>query len=224
MRPTVGERVAEARRRLAAAPFRPPGREALLLMGRVLGLSEAQVLARDERPLAAAEEERFAALLDAGWPASRWPTCSASVSSTAAPSRSTAACHPPPRDRAPDRDRPRPPPARRARLLDVGTGSGCIAVTLALELPAARVVAGDLSPGALVVAAANARRHRVAARVRPVAADLLAPFDLARFDLVVSNPPYVDPGEAPALSPEVVAFEPAARCSRPAAAKACSAI
>lgn len=94
------------------------------------------------------------------------------------------------------------------RLLDVGTGSGCLAVTLALERPAARVVATDRSLAALAVAAANARRHGVAGRVACAAADLLAGLDPTAFDLVVSNPPYVDPGEAPALSPEVCNFEP----------------
>ncbi len=98
------------------------------------------------------------------------------------------------------------PPA--PRVLDVGTGSGCLAVTLALELPGARVVAIDLSPGALAVAAANARRHGAGDRVRAVAGDLTAPFELAAFDLVVSNPPYVEAAEAPLLSPEVCNFEP----------------
>lgn len=99
------------------------------------------------------------------------------------------------------------PPA--PRILDVGTGSGCLAVTLALELPAARVVATDLSPGALAVAADNARRHGVARRLRLAAADLAAPLRLGAFDLVVSNPPYVALEEAPRLSPEVREHEPA---------------
>jgi release factor glutamine methyltransferase len=209
MRPTVGERVAEARRRLAAAPFRPPGREALLLMGRVLGLSETQVLARDERPLAAAEEERFAALLErrlAGEPVAYLLGEREFYGRPFAVDRRVLIPRPE-TEHLIETALALPLPAA-PRILDVGTGSGCIAVTLALELPAARVVAGDLSPGALAVTAANARRYRVAARVRPVAADLLAPFDLGRFDLVVSNPPYVDPDRAPTLSPEVVAFEP----------------
>src|SRR5262249_43661580 len=94
------------------------------------------------------------------------------------------------------------------RILDVGTGSGCLAATLALELRGARAVACDLSPGALAVAAGNARRHGVAGRVAAVGSDLGAGLDLARFDLVVSNPPYVDPAELPGLSPEVRGFEP----------------
>ena len=95
-----------------------------------------------------------------------------------------------------------------ACVLDVGTGSGCIAVTLALERPGSRIVATDLSPGALAVAAANCRRHGVADRVRLVRADLLSALRPGAFDVVVSNPPYIDVGEWPSLMPEVRDHEP----------------
>lgn len=100
---------------------------------------------------------------------------------------------------------PLPP---RPLLLDVGTGSGCLAVTLALEIPGARAVAADLSPGALAVASENARRLGASGRVFPVAVDLTRGLDLSRFDLVVSNPPYVDRADEAAMSPEVCMFEP----------------
>jgi len=93
-------------------------------------------------------------------------------------------------------------------ILDVGTGSGILAVTLALEIPGARLVATDLSPGALAVASGNARRHGVRERVHLAALDLTAGLDLTRFDLVVSNPPYVDRSEAAEMSPEVCDYEP----------------
>ncbi len=95
-----------------------------------------------------------------------------------------------------------------AWVLDVGTGSGCIAVTLALERPDSRIVATDLSPGALAVAAANCREHGVGDRVRLVRADLLAALRPGVFDVVVSNPPYVDVGEWPSLMPEIRDHEP----------------
>jgi release factor glutamine methyltransferase len=91
-------------------------------------------------------------------------------------------------------------------ILDVGTGSGCLAVTLALEISGARGVATDLSAGALAVAADNARR--LGATVSFLATDLTRGLDLARFDLAVSNPPYIDPQEAGTLSPEICKFEP----------------
>jgi release factor glutamine methyltransferase len=104
--------------------------------------------------------------------------------------------------------------ARRAapdaeRLADLGTGSGVLAVSLALERPRARVLALDRSPSALALAAANARRHGVADRVRPVASDWLSALGgAARFDLVVANPPYVPLTDQPHLSRTVSEHEP----------------
>jgi release factor glutamine methyltransferase len=94
----------------------------------------------------------------------------------------------------------------RPKILDVGTGSGAIAVTLALELPKARVSASDMSPGAIEAARANARR--LAATVEFRRGHLVAPFSGERFDLIVSNPPYVPSGEMAALAPEVREHEP----------------
>lgn len=94
------------------------------------------------------------------------------------------------------------------RVLDLGTGSGCIAITVALERPEASVVATDLSLGALAVAAANCRRHGVDGRVRLVSVDLLSALRLQAFDVVVSNPPYIDTGEWDSLMPEVRDHEP----------------
>lgn len=96
-----------------------------------------------------------------------------------------------------------------ARLVDLGTGSGILAVSLALERPRARVVALDSSPAALALAAANARRHGVADRVRFLASDWLgAVSGAARFDLAVANPPYVPLTDQPHLSKTVSEYEP----------------
>ena len=100
-------------------------------------------------------------------------------------------------------------PAARPVALDVGTGSGAIAVTLAAEVSAARVVATDISPGALRKARENAARHGVADRVLPVCTDLLSALKCGvRFAVVVSNPPYVAEGEWPLLPSEVRRHEP----------------
>jgi len=96
-------------------------------------------------------------------------------------------------------------------ICDVGTGSGCIAISLAHELPGARVVAVDISPDALAVAKRNAERHAVADRLDFVVSDCLA--ELAgptapSFDLIVSNPPYVSDRDLAGLQREVREFEP----------------
>jgi ribosomal protein L3 glutamine methyltransferase len=80
-------------------------------------------------------------------------------------------------------------PVRHA--LDLCTGSGCLAVLLAKAFPRARVDGSDLSPDALAVAKRNAARHRVRSRVRLVKSDLMTDLGKGRYDLIVSNPPYV---------------------------------
>ncbi len=89
-------------------------------------------------------------------------------------------------------------------LVDACTGSGCVAVTLAHELPAARVLATELSADAAAIATKNAARNRVGDRVEVRLGDLLAPVAAELpVDLVVSNPPYVAAGDLAGLSAEV---------------------
>ena len=92
-------------------------------------------------------------------------------------------------------------------IADVGTGSGCLAITLAHELPAARVTATDLSPGALAVARDNAVRLGVYDRVTFVQTSLLADAH-GPFDLIVANPPYVPLSNSTTLSADVRDYEP----------------
>jgi release factor glutamine methyltransferase len=94
------------------------------------------------------------------------------------------------------------------RVLDAGTGSGIIAVTYLLERPAASAVALDISIDALALARQNAERHGVLARLRLVASDWLSALGSARFDLVLSNPPYLAVGESPHLPPTVRDHDP----------------
>ena len=95
-----------------------------------------------------------------------------------------------------------------ARVLDVGTGCGAIAITLALEAPGSKVCAVDVSAEAVEVARDNAGRLGAGVDLR--AGDLFEPFHGERFDLVVSNPPYVRTEAIAALEPEVRDFDPRA--------------
>ncbi|MEM7311327.1 MAG: peptide chain release factor N(5)-glutamine methyltransferase [Planctomycetota bacterium] len=114
-----------------------------------------------------------------------------------------------------DRARERAGERQGLRVLDVGTGSGCIAISLALELDEAEVLAVDISPAALAVARSNA--ERLGAAVELLEGDGLGPA-AARgpFDLIASNPPYVDPKDAPTLAAEVREHEPATALFAPA--------
>ena len=94
------------------------------------------------------------------------------------------------------------------RILELGTGSGAIALSLASELPKARITATDLSPAALAVARGNGEVLGLGDRVRWLEGDLFAPVAGERFDVVVSNPPYVAEADRDGLEPEL-AHEPA---------------
>lgn len=206
---TVGDLLTEGRSTLARPGLDHPGREAALLLGRQLGLSEAQVLARADETVAPDEIRRYRELVTRrrdGEPMAYL------LGEREFFGRSFTVD-----------DRvliPRPetehlvelalelPLGDGARVIDVGTGSGCLAVTLALERPTWRLLATDVSVAALDVARGNARRHQVVERVHFLAADLTAAVDLTAFDLVVGNPPYVEEEVVPHLSRDVRDFEP----------------
>jgi len=98
-----------------------------------------------------------------------------------------------------------------ARVLDIGTGSGAIAIAIAVNAPLASVTAVDISADAIAVASRNAQRHRVEDRVtfrRGDCFDVLDGPALGSFDVIVSNPPYLDDAEIAALEADVRGFEP----------------
>ncbi|KZC43903.1 UNVERIFIED_ORG: protein-(glutamine-N5) methyltransferase, release factor-specific, partial [Rhodanobacter sp. FW104-R5] len=100
------------------------------------------------------------------------------------------------------------PPDAACRVADLGTGSGAIALAIASERPHAHVVATDASAEALAVAQRNAQRHAIG-NVAFVHGDWLAPLAGQRFDLIVSNPPYIEAAD-PHLAQGDLRFEPAA--------------
>jgi release factor glutamine methyltransferase len=95
------------------------------------------------------------------------------------------------------------------RILEIGTGSGAISVSLAKEFPSASYVATDLSEKALRIAKENALQNGVHGQILFLQGDLFHPLDSDwRFELILTNPPYIPQGHFPSLEPEVRDFEP----------------
>jgi release factor glutamine methyltransferase len=100
-----------------------------------------------------------------------------------------------------------PDPEARKTVLEIGTGSGAVAVAIARERPRAHLVATDISQAALEIARENADVHGVADRIRWASGNLFEPVAGERFDVIVSNPPYVAENLRDELPPEL-AHEP----------------
>lgn len=214
---TVGEALARARAQLAAAGVADAEREAAWLLAHVLGCRAGALVARRSEPLAPEASEEYAALVARR--AAREPLqyilgteefMGLTFRVTPAvliPRLDTAALV----EQAVARLTGGAAEARGVlRVADIGTGSGAIAVAVAHLLPHAQVVAVDLSPEALAVAAENARLNGVADRVRFRQGDLLAPLaeEGGRFAAILSNPPYIREDEIAGLMPEVRDWEP----------------
>jgi len=209
---TLHEHIARARSRLREVGIAPPEADldARLLAGLALGWDQAHVVtaAREEPPRGF--ELEYAALV--GRRAAREPVAYivGHQEFWGLPIRvSPAVLIPRPEtellveaslERHHDRSSP-------VLIADLCTGSGCVAVALARELPSASILATDVSIAALDVARGNARLHAVSDRVSFVATDLLQALT-SRFDLIVSNPPYVPERDRPRLPPEVRDHEP----------------
>jgi ribosomal protein L3 glutamine methyltransferase len=96
-------------------------------------------------------------------------------------------------------------PERIASVLDLCTGGGSLAILAARVFPKARIVAADISPGALEVAERNLKEHGLHDRIALREGDLFAPLEGARFDLILANPPYVDEATIGGFPPEFAA-------------------
>lgn len=96
------------------------------------------------------------------------------------------------------------------RVLDLCTGSGCIGLAIAKNVSNARVTLADISPAALAVAKENVTRQKLSGRVASTTADALKtpPAFLGKFDIIISNPPYITTAEMAELPKSVDAFEP----------------
>lgn len=207
---TVGACLKSGARRLGEVDIPDARREARHLLGQVLGLSADAVFAYPERPVSAEQRQRFAQLIvrrSLYEPLSRivgrrefWSLSFAISAATLDPRPDSETIIEAALEARPDR-------ARAYSVLDLGTGSGCLIGALLSEYPNARGTAVDLSGEALQTAAANFRDLGLAERtscIETVWDDGLE----GRFDIIVSNPPYIVDGEIAALDPEVLIYDP----------------
>lgn len=196
--------LAQAEEQLQKAGTQQPRAEAEFLLSAVLGLTRTRMLAFADEPVTQPEQEKFWSFIEQkknGVPVAyitgETDFCSLTLHSD---SRALA---------------PRPETEELAQycanlfergadpdILDLCTGSGCIALALAARFPRGRVVAADISPDALHLAAENARLTKLQEHVQFLQSDLFENVS-GTFDLIVSNPPYIPTGDLAALSPEV---------------------
>lgn len=187
-----------------------PKRSAELLLGKVLGLSRLQLYLAHDRPLDPNERSAMRALLvrrGDGEPVAHllgsWSFRGLELSV------SKAVLIPRPEtEELVDLVLARAP--QGGAVVDLGTGSGAIAIAVAVARPDLQVLAVDQSQEALAIAAANVARHGVGARVALLHGSWWEPVPAAAtFDVVVSNPPYIDPQATDGLADDVRQFEPA---------------
>ena len=184
--------------------------DARLLLAAALGASRLEVAVAPERALSVEEERRFRSFVErreAGEPASRilgrrefWSLDFELSPAVLDPRPDTETVVEAALDAAGERGRP-------LELLDLGAGSGCILLALLSELPKAWGLGLDVSEAAARAAQSNARRLGLAERARFAVADWAGPL-VGRFDLIVSNPPYIPRGEISGLAPEVARHDP----------------
>lgn len=199
-----------AARCLGAAGVAGPARESRLLMQHALGLTREALFVAPDLPLTHAEAERLAALVRrraAREPIAHitgrrefWSLDFAVDRSTLVPRPETETVV----EAILERAGSLPP---RPFLLDLGTGSGCLLTALLHELPGAVGVGIDSGVAAVSLARDNARRLGVGDRASFLAADWGEPL-AGRFDVIVSNPPYVTAAEMASLAPDVARYEP----------------
>jgi release factor glutamine methyltransferase len=216
--PTISQAIAEGAQRLQAAGVERERLTAGLLLGHVLNLDRTQLLTRSEQQVEQARHNHYLALIERRTLGEPLQYLTGHQEFYGLDFIVT-----------PDVLIPRPETEFLIErvlkavaelkqdsplIVDVGTGSGCIAITLAKQLPGARLIATDASSAALAVARTNAERHSLLNRIEFLEGDLLALLAKRGFDgsvdLLVSNPPYVTEDCREMLQREVRDWEPGA--------------
>lgn len=207
---TVGAFLCQAGQVLRAAAIDNPRLEARLLLAHAMGAT-AEALLREPRALVPPQAAaRFRAAIEARLAATPvahilgtqgfWTLDLAVSPATLIPRPDSEALVEAALDLLPD-------PAAPRRILDLGTGTGCLLLAVLSERPGAFGIGVDLVPAAAALAAGNARRNGLAGRAAFLAGDWAAAIG-GRFDLVLSNPPYIETAAIAGLMPEVARHEP----------------
>ncbi|MSO91773.1 MAG: peptide chain release factor N(5)-glutamine methyltransferase [Rhodospirillales bacterium] len=209
MTKTAADAFREATEALARAGISAVRLEARLLVASVLGVPPEALLLRPERPFCKPEMARLESLLRrrmAREPIAHilglrefWSLSFRITPDTLIPRPET--------ETVVEAVLANRPPAARPSILDLGTGSGCLLLALLHEMPSARGIGVDISDSALGVARANSESLGLAERSRFVNCHWGEGLD-QRFDVIVSNPPYIPTCEIENLSPDVAKFEP----------------
>jgi release factor glutamine methyltransferase len=209
---TVGEALIQAVKRLGEAGIERPQAEARILLEAASGRGRGQIIAFPEHPLTPAQCENFEAQVArrcAREPISRilgsrefWSLRFAVGPATLDPRPDSETLVAAVLARIPDRD-------AEIALLDLGTGTGCLLLALLSELPQARGIGIDISAAARDIAAANAKalglEEQAEFRLGDWSRDISA-----QFDVILSNPPYIESTSIDGLEPEVAQFDPRA--------------
>ena len=208
MSTTVGKLLCQGAATLRAAGIEEARAEARLLLGHVLGLDAAGLLARRHEAVEAAPFHAAIARRAAREPLAYitgrqgfWTLDLAVSPATLIPRADSESLVEAALAALPDRD-------AGLSVLDLGTGTGCLLLAILAERPNAFGVGVDLAPEAAALARANARATGLGARAAFLAGDWAGAL-AGRFDLVLSNPPYIESADISALMPEVAAHEPA---------------
>ena len=209
---TLQQSIATATRRLGEAGVETPKRDAEVLLCHVLTCDRAYLIGHGDDPLVDNDADVFDNLIakrEAREPVSQilgtrefWSLAFGVSRAVLSPRPETETLVEAVLDHVTDRSKP-------FRLLDLGTGTGCLLLTLLHELPASRGVGVDASNDALSLARANAERHALVDRAEFQAGDWANGLS-GPFDVVVSNPPYIETATLASLAPEVALWEPVA--------------
>jgi release factor glutamine methyltransferase len=207
---TVGAFLCQAGQLLRAASIENPRQEARLLLAHALGASTEQLLRDPRAPVPPEAASRFGAALKARLghaPMAHilgrqgfWTLDLAVSPATLIPRPDTETLVEAALDLLPERDAP-------LRVLDLGTGTGCLLLAVLAERPRAFGIGVDRAPQAVALARDNARANKLVGRAAFLAGNWASALS-GRFDLVLSNPPYIESDAIPGLMPEVARHEP----------------